>query len=592
MKLTNPQFLVVLILLLVFGTPVSAQLKLGGSRSEINFREGPGINSKVLYSVSSSNLLVILPREPQNGFVEVFDIESSSFGYVYESLITVSDTLNFQKQQFFERSGENETGDISIELINRTDLSLFLWINKSTYNLAPHEKKDLIFIDEEITYFSSTPGLYPVFGREILKKGSSYKWDFTHLNINGQAQVRDTLRLTNTKIERQIKTDTVYLFSSRIDTIALQPMKTDTSKVARDVNPLDLAESKYKIVFKGSLRANSYYDFTGMTNTEGFVPYEIPVGEDVIEGLSSIYVGARQSRLGVEGSANTRVGKIKTYIEVDFASKNESLLRLRHAYAEWNFFKIGYSWSTFMDNASLPTTIDFEGPNSSLSKRHGIIRYEKKYGEKSIAGLSLESPQSDYYNPADSLLQNKSKQSNFDIASRYKYTLKHGHFQIAGILRRIEYLNQTKMDVLYGWGVLLSTNLKLNENNILFGQYSFGQGIANYFVGFVGQQLDAIYNPELEKMTLKSIKGGFLTYTYIFSPAWRFSLTGGTSYIRGKEFESPETFRSSKYFAANVFYNPIETIRLGFEITSGSRTNLDMQKGNSTRLSVLASFDF
>ena len=251
--------------------------------------------------------------------------------------------------------------------------------------------------------------------------------------MNCQAQVRDTLKLTITKIERQIKTDTVYLFSSRVDTIALQPIKTDTSKVAKDINPLDLAESKYKIKFMGSLRVNAYYDLTGMTNTEGFVPYDIPVGAEVIEGLSSIYTGARQSRLGVEGSANTRAGKIKTYIEVDFASKSESLLRLRHAYAEWNFFKLGYSWSTFMDNASLPTTIDFEGPNSSLSKRLGIIRYERKYGNHSIAGISLESPVSDYYNPADSLLGNKNKQSNFDIAGRYKYLNKLGHIQIAGI---------------------------------------------------------------------------------------------------------------------------------------------------------------
>ena len=214
------------------------------------------------------------------------------------------------------------------------------------------------------------------------------------------------------------------MFSSRIDTIALQPIKTDTSKVVKDINPLDLAESKYKIKFMGSIRANAYYDFTGMTSTEGFMPYDIPVGEDKIEGLSSIYAGARQSRIGVEGNANTRVGKIKTYIEADFASKSESLLRLRHAYAEWNFFKLGYSWSTFMDNASLPTTVDFEGPNSSLSKRLGIIRYERIYGKKNIVGVSLESPKTDYYNPADSLLENKDKQGNFDIAGRYKYFTK------------------------------------------------------------------------------------------------------------------------------------------------------------------------
>jgi hypothetical protein len=414
----------------------------------------------------------------------------------------------------------------------------------------------------------------------------------TMFYVSGQAQVRDTLKLTINKVDRQIKTDTVYIVSSRVDTIALQPIKTDTSKVVKDVNPLDLAESKYKIKFMGSIRANAYYDFTGMTSTEGFMPYDIPVGEDKIEGLSSIYAGARQSRIGVEGNANTRVGTIKTYIEADFASKSESLLRLRHAYAEWNFFKLGYSWSTFMDNASLPATVDFEGPNSSLSKRLGIIRYERIYGKKNIVGVSLESPKTDYYNPADSLLENKDKQGNFDIAGRYKYFTKVGHVQVAGIFRRIQYLNQTKMDVMFGWGVLLSTNINISEKNILSGQYSFGQGIANYYVGFVGRELDAVYDPALEKMTLKSITGAFLTYTYIFNHSLKFSITSGTSYLKGKDFEPSDTFRSSRYLASNVFYNPIETIRLGFEVTTGSRTNLDKQKGNSTRISFLANFDF
>jgi hypothetical protein len=414
----------------------------------------------------------------------------------------------------------------------------------------------------------------------------------TMFYIHAQAQERDTLKLTITRVERQTKRDTVYVFSSRIDTIALQPIKTDTSKVAKDINPLDLSESKYKIKFMGSLRANAYYDFTGMSNTEGFMPYDIPVGKDAITGLSSIYAGARQSRIGVEGSANTRVGKIKTYIEADFASKSETVLRLRHAYAEWNFFKLGYSWSTFMDNASLPATVDFEGPNSSLIKRLGIIRYERKYGKNSIAGVSLESPMSDYYNPADSLIQNKSKQSNFDVAGRYKYFNKPGHFQIAGIFRRIQYLSQTEMDVLYGWGILLSAKININRKNILSGQYSLGEGIASYYVGFTGRQLDAVYDPVLAKMTLKAIRGGFLTYTFMFNPSWRFSITGGISSIKGKDFETPDTFKSSRYFAANVFFNPIETIRLGSEVTSGSRTNLDNQRGNSTRLSLLASFDF
>jgi hypothetical protein len=167
------------LILLELTFPLYCQLKLGSSQSEINFREKPGTDSKVLSTISSSNLLVILPREPQNNFVEVFDIESSSFGFVYEPLIRITDTLNFQKQHFFERSGENDGGDVGIELVNRTNHPLFIWINKMTYHLEPFEKKDLVFGEEDIIYFSSSPGLFPVFGREILKKGFKYKWNFT-----------------------------------------------------------------------------------------------------------------------------------------------------------------------------------------------------------------------------------------------------------------------------------------------------------------------------------------------------------------------------------------------------------------------------
>ena len=410
--------------------------------------------------------------------------------------------------------------------------------------------------------------------------------------LNGlHAQVRDTLRVIMTKVERP-PADTVFYFSSRVDTLAIFPTKTDTAKMVEDKNAQDLKDSKYKIKVMGGVRVNGYYDFSGMTSTEGFLPYDIPVGEQQIDDLSSVYIGARQSRFGIEGEANTKVGHIRTYMEVDFASTTSSFWRLRHAYAEWNYFKIGHTWSTFMDNASLPTTVEFEGPNSSLSKRHGLIRYERKYGEQSIVGVSIEAPVSDYFNPADSLLEGKNKQGNFDIAGRYKHLQKWGHIQLAGIFRRIDYLNDDQIDVLYGWGILLSSVYKLNEKNTFYTQYSLGESIANYYVGFSNRQLDAVYDPEADNMTRKFIQGGFLTYTHIFSPVWRFSATFGVSYLEVKEFEPAETFKSSRYFATNIFYYPIETINIGLEYTAGSRTNKDDQTGHATRISMIAGFSF
>jgi uncharacterized protein YgiM (DUF1202 family) len=171
--------LFLLVLLTAASYNVFAQLKLGSAKSQINFREGPGVNFKVAYTIDNSNLLVILPRETKNNFLEVFDIETSSYGFVSENLISVIDTLNFQKQHFFERSDANETGDIEIELINQTSKKLYIWINSNTYNLDPYEKKVLLMNTEDIMFFSSAPGLFPVFGKEILKKGNTYRWNFS-----------------------------------------------------------------------------------------------------------------------------------------------------------------------------------------------------------------------------------------------------------------------------------------------------------------------------------------------------------------------------------------------------------------------------
>ena len=423
-----------------------------------------------------------------------------------------------------------------------------------------------------------------------LRKYSLLLFSFLFV-INSYGQLRDTLKLTIKKLEKA-PPDTVFVFSTRIDTIALQPITTDTSKIVKDINPQDLEGTRYQIEFLGSIRINSYYDFDGMTSNEGFLPYDIPVGEDKIEGLSSTYIGARQSRFGMEGKANTKVGSIKTYLEVDFVSSTSSFWRLRHAYVQWNFFRIGYTWSTFMDNASLPSTVDFEGPNSALTKRNGLIRYEKILGQKSIAGFSIEAPHTDYYNPADTLIEDKNVQGNFDVVARYKYFGNWGHVQVAGVLRRISYLHGISMDKLYGWGGLVSTIININEQNTIYSQYSIGNGIANYTAGFSNRQLDAVYNPDINDMVLKMIYGGYVNLNHKFNNKMTLSFTGGLSFMKNFEFEPDDSFSSSQYLAVTYFYNPIETISLGLEVTTGTRINEDSQKGNATRISMIGMFSF
>lgn len=170
---------VLFVFLMLVSMNALAQLRLGGASSEINFRVGPGLHYKVSHTIDKSNLLVILPREAKNKFVEVFDIETSSFGYVAENLIVITDTLNYQKQQVFEKTGENIQGEVEMELVNQTSQTLYLWVNRNSYFLAPFEKKYLVMDTEEVVYFSSAPGVFPVFGKEMLQKGNSYRWKFS-----------------------------------------------------------------------------------------------------------------------------------------------------------------------------------------------------------------------------------------------------------------------------------------------------------------------------------------------------------------------------------------------------------------------------
>jgi hypothetical protein len=176
---TKWQQIIALAILIFLYAPIHAQLRIGSSTTGVNFREGPGTSFRILHTINSSNLLVVLPREPVDEFIEVFDVETNSRGYVSEKLIQITDTLNFGPQHFFEKSGENTTGHVEIDIINTTIHTLYVWINKFTYDIAPREKKSLVLDDEEVIYFASTPGLFPVFGKEILQKGNTYVWTFT-----------------------------------------------------------------------------------------------------------------------------------------------------------------------------------------------------------------------------------------------------------------------------------------------------------------------------------------------------------------------------------------------------------------------------
>lgn len=56
------------------------------------------------------------------------------------------------------------------------------------------------------------------------------------------------------------------------------------------------------------------------------------------------------------------IRKYTVYVESDFRGGQDYGFRLRQAYVNARGFLVGQTWSTFVDPAAAPPTIDYEGP--------------------------------------------------------------------------------------------------------------------------------------------------------------------------------------------------------------------------------------
>lgn len=130
---------------------------------------------------------------------------------------------------------------------------------------------------------------------------------------------------------------------------------------------------KSSLRIRGSLRVNGDYDFRGLQSAENFNTFEIPVGA-ANTADPRFFMKARQTRLGLEVTSDTDVGGLFLRVETDFLGENNAL-RLRHAFGSVGRFLVGQTWSTFGDLASLPLTVDLDGPNSSVAVRTVQVRY-------------------------------------------------------------------------------------------------------------------------------------------------------------------------------------------------------------------------
>jgi hypothetical protein len=317
-------------------------------------------------------------------------------------------------------------------------------------------------------------------------------------------------------------------------------------------------------------------------------PTKLPAFKNEYGTDGNAYFSVRQTRLGVKGYLKTPLGELKTQFEFEMfgtgVDAGQTTIRLRHAYAELGKFGAGQYWSPFMDIDVFPNTVEYWGPSGMAFFRNVQFRYMPIQGETRLT-FALERPgaSADQGNYSDRIELNdvNPRFKLPDLSAEYRYGKKWGYVELAGILRKIEWVDQgnSPYDLsgdAVGWGLNLSTNLNLGKSSVFRGQVLYGEGIQNYMndapadIGIKNN----LSNPN------KPILGVALPVTGIVAfldHNWssKFSTSIGYSYvgIENSDGSSASAFKKGDYAVVNLMYYPAERVMMGAELQYGKRTN-------------------
>lgn len=301
------------------------------------------------------------------------------------------------------------------------------------------------------------------------------------------------------------------------------------------------------------------------------------------------YFSVRQTRFGVKGKHQTSLGELFTQFEFEMfgtgVDAGQTTLRLRHAYAELGPIGAGQYWSPFMDIDVFPNTLEYWGPPGMVFFRNVQFRYMPIKGESRLT-IALERPGASadqgIYDDRIELDNVKGRFKLPDLSAEYRYGRPWGYIELAGMLRKIEWVdlgNNPNLDLsgdAVGWGLNLSTNLKLGKNSVFRGQVVYGEGIQNY-MNDAPADIGIKRNPGVPA---KPIVGVALPVTGIVAfmdhqwhTKWSSSIGYSSTYISNAEASAPSAFKSGQYAIVNLLYTPVPRAMMGMELQYGKRTN-------------------
>ncbi|HEY4780782.1 MAG TPA: DcaP family trimeric outer membrane transporter [Chthoniobacterales bacterium] len=369
-------------------------------------------------------------------------------------------------------------------------------------------------------------------------------------------------------------------------------------------------EKKSSIDIYGFVMLDSGYDFK-QENPNWFDvlrPTQLPSFKGEFAPDGNVFAGVRQSRFGVKSSTPTEFGDLNTIFEFELfgtgVDAGQTTFRLRHAYGELGQFGAGQTWSPFMDIDVFPNSLEYWGPNGMVFFRNVQVRWMPLRSSRGRITLALERPgasadQGVYSGRVE--LQGVKPRFNFpDFSWQARMIRDWGYLQLAGIVRKIGWVD-TNNDAFnlgghaIGWGLNLSSNLKMGKNDVAKLEVVYGAGVQNYMND---APVDVgIKNTGNPAAPIKGVALPMLGIVSFLDHNWSEHFSSSIGYsmlnIENSNAQNPSDFHQGHYALTNLLYHPIPKVTIGGEFQYGRRVNFrDGFNANDYRMQFSFKYDW
>jgi hypothetical protein len=383
-------------------------------------------------------------------------------------------------------------------------------------------------------------------------------------------------------------------------------------------NYLTVPGTDTRLKIYGVAWINSWYDFNQNLGDNGSLiagetdPLNANATPDGQSGLT-----ARYSRLGFSTlTPSGRLGDITTVVELDFAkdrAKNGGF-NLRHAYAAFGNWTVGYTWSNWVDLEANAETVDMNGPVGQAcngSARYTQVRYRIPISKEASLALSVEQSRmgwgkfpADLLRPADATTILPDARYPSPTAA-YTYADDWGHLSLRAMGQNYGvYAPETagaprvRRDR-WGGGLQLSSTIKLGQDKLVGSVYS-GRALGDYGVGI---QAARFVPAGQEELLLFRNYGWQAGYTHTWTSRVRSNLVvSGMGYSNDAAVQ-PDCIRNSMNYFANTYVKLARNVELGMEygyenlrtfgagaVTTRGGSLSDHNRSNKLQVSLTAAF--